>query len=107
MRQREQVNPPWESSATALAADEARWANVATIQEVPQSQLPSGPARQALLNMAEAGRDVYAYVPAGYWSYQGGPRYNVWVEDTRYTAEEWARLYTAGLGELGENTSNG
>lgn len=97
------VNPPWEVGASALAADEERWANAATIQEIPLSQL-NGPARQALLRMAEAGRDVYAYVPAGYWSNQDGPRFNIWVEDTRYTAEEWARLYTPGLRE---NANNG
>lgn len=39
--------------------------NVQSVRRVPRSMLPDGPARDALLALAAAGRDCYCYASGG------------------------------------------
>lgn len=67
--------------------------NIATIKQIPESELPDAAARAALVDLASAGVDVYAYVSAG--SHQT----TIWLRpftsdvDGHMTCAEWQGMY--------------
>ena len=67
--------------------------NTATIHQIPQSALSDAAARNALVELASAGVEVYAYESAG--SHQT----TIWLRpftadiDGRMTCAEWQRIY--------------
>ena len=74
--------------------------NAATIAAISRDVLPDGPAREALLALAEGGCDVYAYSPrnrARDW--QTPTNITIWLAPTfaswegRMTPAEWMRVY--------------
>ena len=73
--------------------------NVATIRQIPADQLPDPAARAALIRLAGAGAEVYAYVSAG--SHQT----TIWIRpfssdvDGRMTCAEWQRIYEQEVSE--------
>ena len=78
--------------------------NVATIKQIPASDLPDPAARAALIRLAEVGVEVYAYESAG--SHQT----TIWLRpfssdiDGRMTCAEWQQVYEQEVSEdaLGE-----
>ena len=67
--------------------------NIATIKQIPESELSDAGARKALIELAAAGVEVYAYESAG--SHQT----TIWLRpftadiDGRMTCAEWQRIY--------------
>lgn len=80
---------PALSPARAAEAQE----NAASIRAIPLSELPDGPARDALIALAEAGHEVDAYRPLG------SPTHVLWLrpqypwQDGRLTPAEWIARY--------------
>ena len=83
--------------AAARAADIA--AHVASIRAIPDSELPDADARAALLALAEAGHECYAYQPLC------SDAYTIWLrprwpyEDGRMSPSEWISRYRASLAD--------
>ena len=71
--------------------------NVASLRAIPDSELPDADARAALIALAEAGHDVYAYTPVGY------DRHTIWIrpewpdQEGRWTCAQWIAAYRAGV----------
>lgn len=67
--------------------------NIANITALPLDVLPAGPARNALLALAEAGHDVTTYQPIS------SSEWVIWCRpahpymDGRYSAERWQAAY--------------
>lgn len=75
-----------------LATPLERAENAASIAAIPATDLPRGEARDALLRLARAGADVYAYQPvASGWRIAMGQLYASW--EPRMTPAEWQRVY--------------
>jgi len=86
-------------SPIRLAPLPSRDGNAASLAALPTSALPDGPARAALLTLANAGADCYAYTPASATSGPViwlGPADSAW--DGRMRAHEWTACYALVTG---------
>lgn len=73
---------------------------IASITAIPFDVLPPGPARDALITLAEAGHDVNAYKPFAL------DRWNIWCRpawpymEGRYSPEQWQQVYAGELARI-------
>jgi hypothetical protein len=95
-------------TATAFEISEIS-ENVASIEAVPRSLLPDGPARTTLLALASAGLDVYCYQSGGTLG-----TWCVWLEHDRYRIAEfvvlpqlWVPAYQALVAHQNNPDENG
>ncbi len=83
--------------APSNASQEEREANVLSICEIPPEEMPDVGALHELVRRAQAGYDVYAYIPVA------SRTFVVWVRqrrpdlEARFKPAEWARQWRAGL----------
>lgn len=72
--------------------------HVASLRAIPEHELPDADARAALIALAEAGHEVYAYTPVA------SAAHTIWLrpefswQDGRMTCAEWIDRYHATQG---------
>jgi hypothetical protein len=71
--------------------------NARSIDAIPRRLLPDGEAREFLMDMALAGRDVDAYMPIQTDVPQDQKRWNIWLEVRRIPAEEFEAYFDEHL----------
>ncbi|HEU5343161.1 MAG TPA: hypothetical protein VFU60_02345 [Ktedonobacterales bacterium] len=95
MLRRIRHKPQAPAQPPARAAEIAE--NVESLRAIPEQELPDADARAALIALAEAGHEVYAYTPLGYAAHVIWLRPAYPSQDGRMTPAEWIARYRATL----------